>query len=159
MSENKKGYWIYSIFAVAIGMFLLGFWGYLIYDLILKLSVKDFSNNTVVQALLSLVGTVFIGGYFSKSLERKNAKKLEVFKIQRDVSLKVVDYATILYYHPDNTQIKELLAAESIKVKLYFDDKALIAINEFQNAVQEANITNIESTYGNLTDQLKKSLK
>ena len=75
MNENKKGYWIYSVIAVIIGMLLLAFIGYLIYDLILKLSDKDFSNNTVIQALITLIITVFIGGYFSKWLEYKNSKE------------------------------------------------------------------------------------
>ena len=41
MNENKKGYWIYSIVAIIIGMSLFAFLGYLIYDLILKLADKD----------------------------------------------------------------------------------------------------------------------
>lgn len=48
MNENKKEYWIYSIIAIIIGMSLFAFIGYLIYDLILKLADKDFSNNTVI---------------------------------------------------------------------------------------------------------------
>lgn len=160
MNENKKGYWIYSVIAIVIGMSLFAFWGYLIYDLVLKLSEKDFSNNTVVQALFSLVTTVFLGGYFTKILERRNAKKLEVFKLQKDISLKVVDYATILYYHPENTQVKELLIAETIKVKLYFDDEVLKAINEFIKTIdtnQEKEET--DATYENLATQLKKAIK
>ena len=66
MNENKKGYWIYSIVAIIIGMSLFAFLGYLIYDLILKLADKDFSNNTVIQALITLIITVFIGGYFEE---------------------------------------------------------------------------------------------
>ena len=160
MNENKKGYWIYSVIAIVIGMSLFAFWGYLIYDLVLKLSEKDFSNNTVVQALFSLVTTVFLGGYFTKILERRNAKKLEVFKLQKDISLKVVDYATILYYHPKNTQVKELLIAETIKVKLYFDDEVLKAINEFIKTIdtnQEKEET--DAKYENMINQLKKAIK
>ena len=70
MNESKKGYWIYSSIAVIIGMSLFGFLGYLTYDLVLKLSEKDFSNNTVIQALITLFVTVFLGGYFSKWLKK-----------------------------------------------------------------------------------------
>ena len=62
MNDNKKGYYVYSCVAVFFGMALFAFLGWLIYDLILKLSNQDFSNNTVVQALITLIITVFIGG-------------------------------------------------------------------------------------------------
>ena len=160
LNENKKGYWIYSVIAIVIGMSLFAFWGYLLYDLVLKLSEKDFSNNTVVQALFSLVTTVFLGGYFTKILERRNAKKLEVFKVQKDISLKVIDYATVLYYHPENVQVKELLIAETIKVKLYFDDDVLKATNEFIKSLDAIQGNGQkDTTYENLANQLKKAIK
>lgn len=159
MNENKKGYWIYSVVAIIVGMSLFAFWGYLIYDLVLKLSEKDFSNNTVVQALFSLVTTVFLGGYFTKVLERRNAKKLEVFKVQRNISLKVIDYATILYYHPENENIKELLIAESIKVKLYFNDEVLKTLNDFINIIDGINGEQKDTLYENLAEQLRKAIK
>ena len=160
MNENKKGYLIYSVIAIVIGMSLFAFWGYLLYDLVLKLSEKDFSNNTVVQALFSLVTTVFLGGYFTKILERRNAKKLEVFKVQKDISLKVIDYATSLYYHPENLQVKELLIAETIKVKLYFDDDVLKATNEFIKSLDAIQGNGQkDTTYENLANQLKKAIK
>ena len=62
--KKNKGYWIYSIVAIIFGMSLFAFFAYLIYDLIIKLSEKDFSNNTVIQALITLIITVFLGGYF-----------------------------------------------------------------------------------------------
>ena len=160
VNENKKGYWIYSIVAIIIGMSLFAFWGYLGYDLVLKLSEKDFSNNTVVQALFSLVTTVFLGGYFTKLLERRNAKKLEVFKIQKDISLTIIDYATDLYYHPENERVKELLKAETTKVKLYFDDDVLKAIIAFIDCMDNNEFRDQkESLYENLSTQLKKSIK
>ena len=160
MNENKKGYWVYSVVAIIIGMSLFGFWGYLIYDLVIKLSEKDFSNNTVVQALISLVVTVFLGGYFSKWLERKNAKKLEIFKVQRDISLKVIDYATTLYYQPENSKFQELLKAESIKIKLFFDDETLNSVNQFLIAIEQRSPqNNLETLYDTLTNQLKKAIR
>ena len=68
MNENKKGYWIYSTIVVIFFVILFAFLGYLIKDLILKLAEKDFSNNTVIQALITLIVTVVIGGYFSKTI-------------------------------------------------------------------------------------------
>ena len=157
MDENKKGYWIYSIIAIFIGFSLFAYWGFLIYDLILKLSQKDFSNNTTIQALISLIITVFLGGYFSKWLERRNAKKLEIFKIQRDIALKIIDYSSILYNHPDRIEAKELLIAESIKVKLFFDDETLKTINEFIKELDDNQKR--QSLYSLLSDQLKKAIK
>ncbi|MBE6684749.1 MAG: hypothetical protein E7592_03765 [Ruminococcaceae bacterium] len=160
MNENKKGYWIYSIVAIIIGMSLFAFWGYLVYDLVLKLSEKDFSNNTVVQALFSLVTTVFLGGYFTKFLESRNAKKIEVFKVQKDISLNIIDYATALYYHPENERVKELLKAETTKVKLYFDNAVLKAIIAFINCIDNnESQEQKEALYENLSAQLKKSIK
>ncbi len=160
MNENKKGYWIYSTIVVIIAFGLFGFWGYLIYDLVIKLSEQDFSNNTVVQALFSLVTTVFLGGYFTKILERRNAKKLEVFKVRKDISLTIIDYATVLYYHPENEKIKELLKAETIKVKLYFNNEVLKAINAFLNSVENNySKEQKEDLYEKLSTQLKKAIK
>lgn len=153
MNENKRGYWVYSVLVVLFFVLLIAFAFYLIYDLIIKLADKDFSNNTVIQALITLIVTVFIGGYFSKWLERRNAKKLELFKIQRDISLRVVDYATILYYHPESLEAKELLISESSKVKLYFDDDTLKAINNFISH------ENKDLYYNDLMDKLKKAIK
>ena len=160
MNENKKGYWIYSTVAIIIGMSLFAFWGYLIYDLVIKLSEKDFSNNTVVQALFSLVTTVFLGGYFTKILERKNAKKLELFKTQRDISLVVVDYATALYYHPEDKRVKELLKAETTKIKLYFNNEVLKALILFITAMENNESEEQQDRlYENLSVQLKKCMK
>lgn len=60
MKEDKKGYWIYSIFAVIFGMALLGFMVYLLYDLILKLATTEITNGTLVQSFITLIITVFL---------------------------------------------------------------------------------------------------
>ena len=153
MNENKKGYWFYSTIVVVLFVCLFAFLGYLIYDLVVKLADKDFSNNTVIQALITLVITVFIGGYFSKWLERNNSKKIEVFKLQRDISLNIVDLSTALMYHPDNENIKQLLIAESSKVKLYFDDDTLKILNKFITEDDK------KANYSVLIDSLKKAIK
>ena len=110
MDENgtKKGYWIYSIVTVIIFCVLFAFWGYLVYDLIIKLSMKDFSNNTVVQALITLIITVFIGGYFSKSIESKFSKKNQLYKTRIDISLRLIDLASA-YYRETTDEIKNML--------------------------------------------------
>lgn len=152
MDKTKKGYWIYSIVAVIFGMMLLAFIGWLIYDLIIKLSEKDFSNNTVVQALITLVVTVFIGGYFSKRLELRNAKDLELYKIRKDISLTIVDLSSEFIYAPNNERIKQLLIAESKKVKLYFTDDALLIMNNFIMSDNKIDL------YDKLIDELKKEI-
>ena len=127
MNTEKKGYWFYSIIAIIVGFGLFGWFGYLIYDLIIKLSEKDFSNNTVIQALITLIVTVFIGGYFSKWLELRNNKKIELYKIKSDISLRIIDLASAYYYN-QNENIRNLLVAESSKVKLYFDDVLILSL-------------------------------
>lgn len=153
MNENKRGYWIYSIVAVIFGMSLFALLGYLIYDLILKLSVKDFSNNTVVQALITLVITVFIGQFYSKWLERRNTKKNELYKIQTQLSLSLIDLTSAFIWQPDNEDIKRALIRESSKVKLYFNDETLKQLNEFIKA------TDKKVFYDLLIDTLKKQIK
>ena len=153
MNENKKGYYIYSCVAVVFGMALFGFLAWLIYDLIFKLSGQDFSNNTVVQALITLIITVFIGGYFSKWLEIRNHKKLELYKIRTSISLRIIDLATLLYYHPESKEAKELLIAESHKIKLYFNDELLKNVNQF---IREENK---EQCYDIVIDELKRNIK
>lgn len=153
MNENKRGYWIYSIVAVIFGMSLFALLGYLIYDLILKLSVKDFSNNTVVQALITLIITVFIGQFYSKWLERRNTKKIELYKIQTQLSLSLIDLTSAFMWQPDNEDIKQALIRESSKVKLYFNDETLKQLNEFIKA------TDKKVFYDPLIDTLKKQIK
>lgn len=153
MNENKRGYWIYSIVAVIFGMSLFALLGYLIYDLILKLSVKDFSNNTVVQALITLIITVFIGQFYSKWLERRNTKKIELYKIQTQLSLSLIDLTSAFIWQPDNEDIKRALIRESSKVKLYFNDETLKQLNEFIKA------TDKKVFYDPLIDTLKKQIK
>ena len=153
MNENKRGYWIYSIVAVIFGMLLFALLGYLIYDLILKLSVKDFSNNTVVQALITLIITVFIGQYYSKWIERRNTKKIELYKIQTQLSLSLIDLTSAFIWQPDNEDIKRALIRESSKVKLYFNDETLKQLNEFIKASDK------KVFYDALIDTLKKKIK
>lgn len=156
MDENgtKKGYWIYSIVTVVVFCVLFAFWGYLVYDLIIKLSMKDFSNNTVVQALITLIITVFIGGYFSKSIESKFSKKNQLYKTRIDISLKLIDLASA-YYRETTDEIKNMLIFESAKVKLFFDDDTLKKLNIFIESDKNSMITN----YNLLINELKKNIK
>ena len=149
MNENKKGYWIYSIVAIIIGMSLFAFLGYLIYDLILKLADKDFSNNTVIQALITLIITVFIGGYFSKWLEYKNSKKTKLYETRIDIDL------ASEYYRNRSNEIKSMLIFESAKVKLFFEDETLKRMNNFI----ESDDKNIIDNYNALIDNLKVKIK
>ncbi len=154
MNENKKEYWIYSIIAIIIGMSLFAFIGYLIYDLILKLADKDFSNNTVIQALITLIITVFIGGYFSKWLEYKNTKKTKLYETRIDISLSLIDLASE-YYRNRSNEVKNILIFESAKVKLFFEDETLKKMNNFI----ESDDKNIIDNYNALIDNLKGKLK
>lgn len=154
MNENKKGYWIYSIVVVALGIALFAFLGYLIYDLILKLAEKDFSNNTVIQALITLIITVFIGGYFSKWLEYKNYKKNQLYQTKISISLQLIDLASE-YYKNRSNEIKGMLIFESAKVKLFLDDEVLKKLNSFI----ESEDNNIIENYNVLINSLKDKIK
>ena len=151
---EKKGYWIYSIIAVIIGFVLFAFWGYLIYDLIIKLSNTDFSNNTIVQALITLIITVFIGGYFSKWIENKFSKNMELYKTRISISLRLIDLASD-YYRNKNEEIKNILIFESAKVKLFFDDESLKKLNNYI----ECNKKDMVMNYNLLIDELKNKIK
>lgn len=156
MNENKKGYWIYSIIVVIIGFAFFAFFIYLIYDLVIKLADKDFSNNTVIQALITLITTVFIGGFFSKWLENRNAKKLELYKIQTTISLKIIDLSSILLNNNvNNDEIRDMLITESIKVKLYFPDSVLKSLNNFL----QSNESEIHENYNIMIEELRKNIK
>lgn len=154
MNENKKGYWIYSVIVVIVALSLVGFMGYLIYDLILKLADKDFSNNTVIQALITLIITVFIGGYFSKRLEYNNSKKNKLYETKITISLRLIDLASE-YYRNRSKEIRSILIFESAKVKLYFKDETLKKMNQFI----ESDDTNIIDNYNTLIDDIKKEIK
>ena len=151
---HKKGYWIYSCIAIILGMALFVFVGYLIYDLVIKLSEKDFSNNTVVQALITLVITVFIGGYFSKWLERRNSKKLCLYQTRIDISLKLIDLSSE-FYRNQNELLKNMLIFESSKVKLFFNDDTLKCLNKFIKSNKKDMLNN----YNSLIDKLKENIK
>lgn len=153
MNENKKGYWIYSILTVLFFVVLFGFSAYLIYDLIVKIISKDFSTNTVVQAIFTLFITVFLGGYFTKWLERRNARKLETYKTQKDIAIKIIDLSTMYLYNPDNEDIRHLLIAEESKVKLFFNDEVLSVMNAFLTD------TPTKDNYQQLVETIQKVLK
>ena len=99
--------------------------------------------------------TVFIGGYYSKWLEQKNYKKIELYKIQSDISINTINLATSLYHNPNNEQIKQLLIAESSKINLYFSDEVLKRVNEFIKADSDTK----GQYYDPIIDELKKCLK
>lgn len=151
--HEKKGYWVYSCVVIVAFVALFAFVGYLIYDLIIKLSDKDFSNNTVIQALITLIITVFIGGYFSKWLERRNARKLELYKTQTTISINVIDLSSLFIWDPDNEETRRQLVCESNKVKLFFNDDTLRALNEFIYAEDK------KQHYDTLVDAFKKCIK
>ena len=130
-------------------MSLFAFIGYLICDLIIK---SADTNNTLLQALITLIITVFIGVYFSKWLELRNTKKIELYKIQTNISLVLIDLASEYARNIKNDDIKSLLINESIKVKLYFPDSVL---NNFINTSKE----NIVGNYNLLTEELRKNIK
>ena len=106
----------------------------------------------MIQALITLIVTVFIGGYFSKWLELRNNKKIELYKIKSDISLRIIDLASA-YYYEKNEDIRNLLVAESSKVKLYFDNEVLKNLNIYLKSNDK------DKKYEFLIDSLRKNVK
>lgn len=153
MKETQKGYWIYSIIAIIFGIGLFAFFAYLVYNLIIKLATTEISNDTLIQSLITLIITVFIGGYFSKGLEQRNNKKLETYKVQKEVALNIIDLVGMIVHNNNREQAIQLLIVENYKVKLFFDDELLKVINDF---CQEKDTTKYNLYYIDITDKLKK---
>ncbi len=153
MKETQKGYWIYSVIAIIFGMGLFAFFAYLLYDLIIKLATTEISNDTLIQSLITIIITVFIGGYFSKGLEQRNNKKLETYKVQKEVALNIIDLVGMIVHNNNKEQAIQLLIVESYKVKLFFDDELLKVINNF---CQEKDTNKYNLYYIDITDKLKK---
>lgn len=153
MKETQKGYWIYSVIAIIFGMGLFAFFAYLLYDLIVKLATTEISNDTLIQSLITLIITVFIGGYFSKGLEQRNNKKLETYKVQKEVALNIINLMGMIVHNNNKEQAIQLLIVESYKVKLFFNDELLKSINNF---CQEEDTNKYNLYYIDITDKLKK---
>lgn len=152
LESNNKGYYIYSIFAILGFLVLFGFVIYLVYDLLVKLSTNQFTNATVIQSIIALFITVFLGGYYSKSIEHKNHIKLEKFKSQKEISLRIIDLAGLIIRDEDLERAKALLMNENYKVKLLFNDNTVMAINKFLEKPDN-------ETYNKLMEELKSFFK
>jgi len=121
--------------------------------LILILSEKDFSSNTVLQAFITLVITIFIGGYFSKWLQLRNVKKIELYKIRTSLTLTLIDLSGALIYHPEDEDLRRAILRESSKVKLYFPDEVHNLLNEFIESENKVGV------YNSLMNSLRESIK
>lgn len=153
MKETQKGYWIYSIITIIFFIGLFAFVAYLLYDLVIKLATTQISNDTLIQSLITLIITVFIGGYFSKYLEHRNNKRLETYKTQKEIALNIINLMGMIIYNNNKEQAIQLLVVESYKVKLFFDDELLKSINSF---CQEEDTNKYNAYYIDITDKLKK---
>lgn len=156
MHENIKGYYVYSTFVFVFGIGLFGFLGYLFYDLIIKLTTTQISNVTLLQSLITLIITVFVGGYFSKSLEYRNSKRLNNIKIQSDIALTIIDLAGLILRNENREHSKQLLINENFKVKIFFDDEVVKVINELCSTDNENELKRI---YNIMVDKMKKCIK
>lgn len=154
MNEDRPikitGYF-YGIIMFLIVFGVAAFTIYLMYLLIVKASTNEFTNTIVLQAMLTLIISVILGTILTKSLESRNAKRIEVFKVKKDVSLTIINLAGIILSTENDEKFKamELLNNENYKVKLFFDDDTVRAVKQF---LEERSL----STYGTMTDLLKK---
>lgn len=154
MNENKKGYWIYSTIVVIFSISFFAYALWLICYLIYKLSTAPITNGIILQSIVTLFMTVILGGYFSKWLEHRNAKKLELYKIRTAISLSVIDLASEYYHHKNEIEIRNQLISESSKVKLYFDNEVLISLNEYLSSEE----IELLSKYEELINKLKSGI-
>lgn len=152
MKENRNGYYLYSTAAILGFLALFAYVFYLGHDLLVKLSMDEFTNSTVLQSMIALIITVFLGGYFSKAVEHKKQIKLEKFISQKAISLRIIDLASLVLNGHDIENIKQQLKTESIKVKLLFDDNLLKKLNEFIEKPDEG-------SYNYLMEDLKRFFK
>lgn len=153
MKEDKRGYWVYSIFAVIFGMALIGVIVYFSYDLILKFITTPIANATLIQSIVTLIIPIFVGGYISERLKRKTSKKLETYKTQKDVALNIIDLMGMMVRNVNKEEAKQVLLNETYKVKLFFDDELLKAISDF---CTEENVETYSTRYNNIIGMLKK---
>lgn len=153
MNDRKTiqltGYF-YGIIVFLIVFGVAAFSIYLVYLLVVKASTNQFANTTVLQAMLTLIISILIGTILTKSLESRNAKRLEVFKIKKDVSINIINLSGVLLSSDESEKQKafELLHNENVKVKLFFDDETVGAVKKF---LEEKSL----SSYGEMTDMLK----
>lgn len=147
-NQQNKMYYVYSIFAVVFGMLLLALLAYFIYDIFLKLATNKFNNITLIQTIITLILTIFLGGAFQKRLELKNNKKLETYKTQKEIALKIIDLCGLIIFN-NNSQALDLLYTENLKSKLFFDDSIVKLLNEF---IEDSN----KQKYLDIVDSLKK---
>ncbi|MGG4107985.1 hypothetical protein AAXB25_29260 [Paenibacillus lautus] len=155
MKERKTikltGYF-YGIILFLIVFGVAAFSVYLVYLLVVKASTNQFADTTVLQAMLTLIISVLIGTILTKSLESRNAKRLEVFKIRKDVSININLSGVLLSSDESEKQRAfEILHNENMKVKLFFDDETVRAVKKF---LEEKSL----SSYEEMTDMLKKHL-
>lgn len=156
MNDKKTikltGYF-YGIILFLIVFGVAAFSIYLVYLLVVKASTNQFADTTVLQAMLTLIISVLIGTILTKSLESRNAKRLEVFKIKKDVSINIINLSGVLLSSDESEKQKafEILHNENMKVKLFFDDETVRAVKKF---LEEKTL----SSYGEMTDMLKKHL-
>lgn len=146
-------------YGIIIFLIIFGFLAFVVhlgYTLILKASTNEFADTTLIQGMFTLFFTVIIGTWLTKSLEAKNAKKLELYKVMQGVSLSIVNLSSIVLSADSDEQQKkkaiDLLVDESVKVKLFFDDETLKDVNHFITEKTPA-------SYNNLIDRLKEHLK
>ena len=76
---------------------------------------------------------------------------MELYKIQTETSIKLIDIGSEYLYNPQEN-IKRLLITESCKVKLYFSDNVLKALNEYI-------MSRSEECYNALIEELRKNIK
>lgn len=141
-SENHgthSGYYIYSTMAIIGFILLIAFVCYLVYDLLIKLTSQEISNATLVQAVITLLITIFVGGIFGKNLELRNSRKLEFLKVQKDIALTVIELTKKISSGEDSKIALAQLYFEINKAELFFNKEVADSIKGLHSAVTQEN--------------------
>lgn len=141
--KRHSGYYVYSIFAIIAGCLLLAFIGYLLYDLFFSLATKEITNLTLIQGILTLLITIFLGGYFTKWLELKNHKKLEYVKTEKEIAIRIIDLAGNISRKENLEDSKSKLMFESHKAKLFFNEDISTSIFNLASNTNQENLNQV----------------
>lgn len=141
-SNNNAQYW-YGIGMFLIFILFFGFVFYCIYTLIVKAANNEFTNIALLQTLFSLFFTVVIGTLLSKSLDKRNTRQSELYKIKIDVAEGFVLVGTLLLSNPDDSDGQKQLLRLQIRAKLFFKDEVLIQMNQFAKTKGQSEFDNV----------------
>ncbi|ENH96739.1 hypothetical protein J416_09184 [Gracilibacillus halophilus YIM-C55.5] len=154
-TTEKTGYF-YGIVLFLILFSTISFVVYLFYSLVIKASNDELTDNTIVNALITLIISVILGNLMSRKLEHRYARSLEIYKIKNSIALNIIDLSeTILNSRNEEIRLKALesLETEYKKSKLYFEEEIVYSI---QNLIKYQSLDSYNQLIKLLRNQVNK---